>query len=120
MEPQMTFRNTRKVSGTFDCSVQQALHLDFSSHVEMTSSVYKMWLVPGYLFRGPYPSLSPYSIIPRLCAWWDSGTLQLLILCQSQHYNGAAKGGVEPSGYALVMMIKAPFMMVKGPYFRKT
>ena len=77
-------------------------------------------MVSAWLFiQRPYPSLSPYSIILRLCAWWDSGTLQLLILCQSQHYNGAAKGGVEPSGHALVMMIKAPFMMVIGLYSKK-
>ena len=53
------------VSGTFGYSVQQALHLDFLSHVEMTSSVYKMWLAPGYLFRGPYPPLSPPTLLSR-------------------------------------------------------
>ena len=105
------------VSGTFGYSVQQALHLDFLSHVEMTSSVYKMWLARLVIYSEALIPLSPYSIIPRLCAWWDSGTLQLLILCQSQHYNGAAKGGVEPSGHALVMMFEAPFYDGLRPRF---
>ena len=76
----MTFRNTRKVSGTFGYSVQQALYLYFLSHVEMTSSVYKMWLAPGYLFRGPYPSLSPlyYPEALRVVGQWDTATSDTL------------------------------------------